>query len=49
MKDFKILLNNSANVAASLIKNIPEIDGVERADLLKYRVEKNSFFAIDYS
>ncbi len=43
MNDFKILLNNSANVAASLIKNIPEVDGEERPELLKYRAEKNAF------
>lgn len=45
MEDFKVIIDNSSNVAASMIKNIPERDGVERLDLLKYKVEKNSVFS----
>lgn len=40
MKDFKVIVDNGSNVAASMIKNVPERDGKKRADLLKYRVEK---------
>lgn len=40
MKDFKVIVDNGSNVAASMIKNVPERDGEKRFDLLKYRVEK---------
>lgn len=44
MNDFRIILDNSANVAASIIKNVPEKDNVKLYDLLKYKVEKNIFY-----
>ena len=47
MKDFKVIVDNSANVAASIIKNIPERDGEKRPDLLKFRAEKNETFDAD--
>ncbi len=40
MNDFKVIVDNGSNVAASMIKNVPERDGEKRTDLLKYRVEK---------
>ncbi|MBR3908625.1 MAG: alpha-galactosidase [Clostridia bacterium] len=47
MRDFKVIVDNSANVAASIIKNIPERDGEKRLDLLKFRAEKNETFDAD--
>lgn len=44
MKDYKVVINNGSNDAASMVKNVPERDGVERYDLLKYKVEKNSAY-----
>lgn len=44
MSDFRILLDNSANVAASIIKNVPEKNNKKRYDLLKYKVRKNKFY-----
>lgn len=44
MNDFKIILDNSSNVAASIIKNVPEKNDVKQYDLLKYKIEKNSFY-----
>ncbi len=41
MNDFRIILDNSANVAASIIKNVPEKDNVKLYELLKYKIEKN--------
>lgn len=41
MKNYKVIINNHSNGAASTIKNIPERNGQERIDLLKYRVEEN--------
>jgi len=41
MTDFKIVLDNSGNVAASMISNVPEKDGEKRYDLLKYKIEKD--------
>ena len=40
MKDFKVIVDNGSNVAASMIKNTPERNGELRPDLLKYKVEK---------
>lgn len=44
MNDFKIILDNSANVAASIIKNVPEKNNVKLYELLKYKVDKNTFY-----
>ena len=44
MNDFRIILDNSANVAASIIKNIPEKNDVKLYDKLKYKIEKSSVF-----
>ena len=44
MNDFKIILDNSANVAASIIKNVPEKNDVKLYELLKYKVDKNTFY-----
>ncbi|MBQ3546892.1 MAG: alpha-galactosidase [Clostridia bacterium] len=44
MKDFKVIVDNGSNVAASMIKNIPERDGEKRLDLLKYSVDKKSVY-----
>jgi len=44
MEDFKVVINNGSNDAASMVKNVPEREGEERFDLLKYKVEKNSSY-----
>jgi len=35
MEDFKVVINNGSNDAASMVKNVPEREGEERFDLLK--------------
>ena len=47
MTDFKIVLDISGNVAASMMNNVHEIDGEKRYDLLKYKIEKDIFFDTD--
>ncbi len=44
MTKSKVIVNNGSNVAASLIKNVPERNGEKCPELMKFKVSENSVF-----
>ena len=42
MANCKVIVDNGSNVAASMIKNIPERNGAKCLELMKFRVKENA-------
>ncbi len=47
MANCKVIVDNGSNVAASMIKNTPEKNGIKYPELMKFRVEENSVYDME--